>query len=716
MGLTRREFLLSAGGLVAGATICPTLAMLGCQKAPMRKLRQKVVILGFDGISPNLLERWAGLGLLPTVNRLMRSGGYKRLATTIPPESPVAWSSFATGCNPGKTGIFGFLRRDTKTYFPKIATTERKPPYFLWGLIPITRPRAICLRRGKAFWKLASEHRIRAVVLEAPISFEPEELEGGFILSGLGVPDLRGTQGTYHYFSTSLPGSVQNTEMGGKHVRLKFNGSIAKASIFGPWNPILEQERRRVDEQIAETDAELGLCNETHQRDDLLRRRSELMKQKQELLAQQPLLSCPILFRREGADQLTIKLPRASARLKAGSWSRFLPVDFSITPLCRIRGIARFFVESIEPETSVYMSPINIDPRDPALPVSYPADFAGRLADRIGLFKTQGWAVDTMALNEGAISDETFLQDACDTFEARRRMLSFAMRELDYNLLFILFSSTDRIQHMFWRLLNRAGPPDPGKPPTRLANPILDFYQRMDATIADVLSRIDPDTTVFVLSDHGFHPFTRGINLNTWLVKNGYMRLASRSGGPREYRLEDLFGGGDFWQNVDWEGTQAYSLGLGQIYINLKGREAHGVVLPGSQYQSLKRQIARGLLALVDSQTGLKPVRTVYNRDNVFWGPMFSEAPDLQVGLLSGYRVSWQSTLGAVPERIFLSNRRKWSGDHCSLDAAITPGVLLSNRPIRSRSASIVDIAPTVLSILGIRPPSGIDGKTLLLG
>ncbi|MBN1593303.1 MAG: alkaline phosphatase family protein, partial [Candidatus Coatesbacteria bacterium] len=236
MKLTRRDFLRLAGAAGIAAGMGSLGCLNSCEARRMRELRQKVIVLGFDGVSPGLLEPWVEKGFLPNTEKLMRLGGYRRLGTTNPPESPVAWSSFATGCNPGKHGIYDFLRRDPKTYTPLIAIAEQKRPKFLFNSIPISRPGAICRRRGSSFWKIASEQGIRASVLLAPVSFEPEPLEGGHILSGLGVPDLRGTQGTYHYFSTGLgPKEMGDTEMGGKLIKLRFEDSVARAEIQGPW-------------------------------------------------------------------------------------------------------------------------------------------------------------------------------------------------------------------------------------------------------------------------------------------------------------------------------------------------------------------------------------------------------------------------------------------------------------------------------------------------
>ena len=705
-----------AGGAGGAAALGSIIGPLGCGSRKMKDLRQKVVILGFDGVSPGLLEPWVEKGLLPNIQRLMRLGGYRRLETTNPPESPVAWASFAIGGNPGRTGIYDFLRRDPKTYFPEIAIARPVRPKFLWGTVPVSAPRAICRRRGKSFWKLADEQGIRSVVLEAPVSFEPERLEGGYILSGLGVPDLRGTQGTYHYFSNAVgEDDVENTEMGGKLVNLRFQDGIARAEIQGPWDPVLSERKSDARQELAEIEERLLEGDQRPKRLDALRQeRAELQMKIAKLERERPILSTPVKFRRIGTEALSIEVCGRSLRLAPGQWSKFVEVEFDVTPIVSASGIARFYLESLLPDVRVYMSPINIDPRDPVLPISSPRSFARQLAEKIGLYKTQGWAIDTMAYNEGNLTDEAFLQDVVRTFEFREKMLLHALKDMRFNLFFELFSGTDRVQHLFWRLLDKRHSLFDPILAKRLGEPILDAYRRMDNVIGKVLKILDSDTTLLVLSDHGFHPFRRGLNLNTWLVRNGFMRLAST--GSEQFNLENLFGHGDFWPNVDWERTRAYSLGLGQIYINLAGREGRGVVKPGPEYRAVKNEIIQRLSGLRDASTGEVAVRAVYDRDGSYWGPAFDEAPDLQVGMASGYRVSWQSTLGGISSGLFLPNDRRWSGDHCSLDSSICQGVLLSNKAIGSKRPSIMDIAPTALSLLQVGPDfADMDGASLTL-
>ena len=189
--------------------------------------------------------------------------------------------------------------------------------------------------------------------------------------------------------------------------------------------------------------------------------------------------------------------------------------------------------------------------------------------------------------------------------------------------------------------------------------------------------------------------------------------MAIQGQQPGEKKLKDLFGGGGtFWENVDWSRTRAYAMGLGQIYVNLKGREGHGIVSP-EESNSVQDALVGRLLTMTDPKTGAKMVDAVYKRDDVYKGEFLANASELQVGLAEGYRVSWQSTLGGSPPGLVYPNMKKWSGDHGSYDYKQTSGTLIASRPIASQPVDIMDIAPTVLRYFGVPIPPDIDGKPI---
>jgi predicted AlkP superfamily phosphohydrolase/phosphomutase len=189
------------------------------------------------------------------------------------------------------------------------------------------------------------------------------------------------------------------------------------------------------------------------------------------------------------------------------------------------------------------------------------------------------------------------------------------------------------------------------------------------------------------------------------------MTLAGQA--PGEKKLDDLFGGGEFWENVDWSRTRAYAMGLGQIYFNLRGRESKGIVGAGAEYMQLADELSARLLTMKDPEDGTPIVRAVYKRDDVYSGSFLHNASDLQVGMEDGYRVSWQTTLGGSPAGIVYANEKKWSGDHGGYDYKTTAGVLISSRRVTQPAARIIDIAPTVLRYFGVTVPKEIDGRPL---
>lgn len=649
------------------------LLPLACkQEVARRQALQKVVVLGFDGVDPDLVKRYMLEGALPNIARLSREGTLQELGTTNPPESPVSWASFATGTNPGKHGIFDFLKRDPNTYFPDIALITREKPRFLWGLIPIKRARIINNRKGDTFYKLAALNGMKVTLIRMPLDFPPEEMPRGKLLAGLGIPDIRGTWGTFFYFATDLSRwEAGNTEFGGKLVKLQLNGDEARTEIEGPVDPTADSFRR---------------------------------------------ISIPLRFRidRNGAAA-TISLDGQEEKVKEGAWSKWFRISFKVTPFLKLHGISRFYVLEVYPELRVYLMPINFHPEDPPVPISYPEDYSRELWHAVGAYKTLGWLHDTWALNEERISEEVFLEDLFEDMEKQTEMTLRELKTDPADLTISIYTATDSVSHMFYRLIDPEHPRYEAELAARYGDAILRVYSKMDEIIGRVLSAIDEQTVLLVVSDHGFHTWRKEFNTNTWLVRNGFMALKGMESDPKLKMLDDLFSQGSFFPNVDWSRTKAYSLGLGQIYINLRGREKHGTVAPGQEYERLRDEIAEKLLSFRDPDTGETVVQGVYKREAIFKGPYVDRAGDLQLSFKAGYRTSWQTSLGAIPESIIVANLKKWSGDHCASDISDTGGVLIANRRLKQSGYSIMDIAPTVLRLLGCPDHPEFDGRAIQL-
>ncbi len=659
--------------IAAGAVL--SLAALGlivssCRRRATRPVTTQVVVLGFDGADPTLFSQWAKEGKLPNLARLAQTGTFHTLGTTNPPESPVAWAAFATGLNPGGTGIFDFLKRDPKTYLPELSLVSRQKPRFLFGLIPWKPPKVTNERSGVPFYKAAADAGYKVTVLRMPLEFPPTQVPGGKLWAGLGVPDIRGTWGTFFYFGTDLtPWDVGDTEFGGKLVRLEVKGNRAESSIEGPVNPAAETFQR---------------------------------------------VSVPVEFAvTPEKNAVTIRLAGREETVVEHHWSDWFHVKFRITPLFSVSSICRFYVLEAAPDLRLYMSPLNIDPESPALPVSSPNDYVENLAHHYGPMKTLGWWHDTWALNEEKIDEGVFLDDLFRTTDRLERITLDELHNDPPSLMVSIFTSTDSVSHMFFRLMDPQHPRYDPELAAKYGDAILRVYERMDRIVGEVEEAMKPGATLIIVSDHGFHSWRKGFNTNTWLVENGYMTLKNPGAEEKQYNLENLFGQGSFFPNVDWSRTRAYALGLGQIYLNERGREKSGIVNPGPEADHLAEEIRQKLLAYRDPDTGQPVLEDVYLAKQIFHGDRMADAPDLQLDFQIGYRTSWQTSLGAIPHGIVVANLKKWSGDHCASDPKDTGGIFFSNRKVSTPDPSILDIAPTVLDILGVQPPGQLDGKPL---
>jgi predicted AlkP superfamily phosphohydrolase/phosphomutase len=679
---------------LAVALSLTSASFIACSgRRPPGKFTQKLVILGFDGLDPHLVTRWMQAGQLPNMAKIASQGGMSALGTTHSPESPTAWASFATGVNPGKHNIYDFLVRDTSTYFPDLGMVRRQPAKFLFNYIPIAKPKVLPLRGGTSFWVTAGREGVRASVLTVPVTFPPEDVPNGELLSGLPLPDIRGTMGTFSYYATDLSRSEEgNTEMGGILKRLVVDKDVATTELIGPPNPVVRQQVEAIRRKgLSLTDADRAAMAELQAREDV---------------------RIPFTIRwNRPAKTATVEIEGQSMLLEVGKTSRWIDLDFNVNFFVRLHGMAQMRLMNADKELQLYVSPVNWKPDHPPVPMSAPASFSGDLFERLGYYRTLGWAEATWPLNEGRMDEATFMEDLYRAFDDRAQVILNRIDAHDWDVLVGVIESTDRVQHMMWRLIDEKHPMYDSAMAAKFGDSILEVYRRADQFVGEVVQRLEPGTQVLIVSDHGFHSWRKAVNLNTWLVQQGYMTLQGQQ--PGDKKLDDLFGGGTFWENVDWSHTRAYAMGIGQIYFNLRGREARGIVSPGAESKQLADELSARLLTMKDPDDGAPIIRAVYKRDDVYSGEYLENASELQVGMEDGYRVSWQTTLGGSPQGIVYPNMKKWSGDHGGYDYATTAGVLISSRPLTGQSPSIVDIAPTVLKYFGLSIPKDIDGKPL---
>ena len=616
---------------------------------------KRVVIVGFDGMDPELANRFMSEGKLPNLARLRDNGTFRSLRTTFPAISPVAWSTFQTGVNPGKHNIYDFLARDLKNYLPYLSSAQISEPkrHLRIGKysVPLGKPEIKGLRGGTPFWHWLGKAGVFCSVIRVPVTFPPEKFPG-VLLSGMCVPALKGSQGTFCFCTTRASGG--EFREGGVRIPIERNGAGFHSYIPGPENP-------------------LGTGSELRSNFKLL----------------------PDMKR----GQARIEIDSETFTIKVGQYSEWIPLKFKAGMGFTARGICRFYLKEISPEVEVYVTPVNIDPGRPDLPISHPVTYSIYLAKLFGPYATLGLAEDTWALNEEVLDDQAFLAQCYGNHEDRERMFFDALEKTPQGLCACVFDTTDRVQHMFWRYLDKDHPAVRDVPQGQKPRVIQELYDRMDSLIGRVLQQIDEHTLLLVISDHGFKSFNRCMNLNAWLHQNGYLVL-------KEGKSES----GDWFEDVDWSRTRAYTMGLNGLYMNVKGREREGIVEAGAESEALKEELRSKLDGLVDPASGKVGITGMFDCDAVYAGPYVDNAPDLIVGYGEGFRASWDSVMGKVTTAIFEDNLKAWSGDHC-VDPRLVPGVLFSNRKIAIEKPAIVDVAPTVMKLFGLELPSYFDGK-----
>jgi predicted AlkP superfamily phosphohydrolase/phosphomutase len=288
-------------------------------------------------------------------------------------------------------------------------------------------------------------------------------------------------------------------------------------------------------------------------------------------------------------------------------------------------------------------------------------------------------------------------------------MLFHELDRFHEGFLFCLFDTPDRVQHMFWRFREPDHPSHAqgGNGASHMADyaeVIEEQYRRCDRLLGRVLQSTDDETFLIALSDHGFGSFRRGVHLNAWLRREGLLCLEDGVAPGAE--------AGDFLKHVDWSRTHAYALGLAGIFLNLRGREAQGIVAP-EDAPRLKAAIIQQLGTLRDGPLERRAVRGVVDRERAYHGAQTHEAPDLLVNFAAGYRTSWETALGGVPQEVVSDNTRRWSGDHI-VDPELVPGVLFMNRPFRHQHPRLLDLAPTILSAMGVPAGAAMEGELLL--
>ncbi|HUR27954.1 MAG TPA: alkaline phosphatase family protein [Planctomycetota bacterium] len=677
---------------------------------------ERVVVLGIDGLDPELLQETMRRfpALTPNFRRLAEANGLHPLGTSTPPQSPVAWSNFITGLNPGGHGVFDFIHRDVTTRAPIPSTTKATevttlPLWSDWQL-PLWGGDSESNRDGVAFWQVLARHGIPADIWRMPANFPVEPAEG-VSFSGMMTPAVDSAYGEFTFYTELAP--TGEFSIGKKiEIVLPHDDSI-HTKLFGPSSSPFKREHGGKSLAPISLPMTVGIDRE--------------------------------------AKAVALELDGHVLVLEPGEWSEFVPVTFPLLELglADIHGIVRFHLRSLDP-FEMYASPVNIDPENPIAPVSEPASASSDLASRehgIGLYYTQGMPEDVSALKAEVLTTPEFMQQAELVHEEGERMLDYALdrylQKPEGGFLFFYFSTVDLCSHMMWRHADTKHPHhDPvlaaqsSEAWTKRAgstwkDTLDDLHIEMDRALGRLIERLPPDVTLIVMSDHGFAPYTRKFSLNTWLLENGYLVL--KPGKDRERLRSDADAepvsiivsadkDGHDAGAVDWTKTRAYGMGFNGLYLNLAGREKNDPstseneagIVSEKDAPALLAELKAKLEALRDDKDGARVVLRCDLASAVYRGKRASEAPDLVVGYDAGYDNSDESTQGRIPHDVLADNQGgTFNGSHL-MAPDVVMGSLLSNRKILPGSHGLEDLTVEILGRYGIAPEPGMSGHRVL--
>jgi len=657
------------------------------------KTAARCILLGIDGMDPDLLRE--AIARFPdrmrNFVRISSANGIHELQTSVPPQSPVAWSNFITGRDPGGHGIFDFIHRDPMTRLPIPSTVKAEAP----STIPLPAGWQFPLggdaesnRTGVAFWSILKDHGVPADVWRMPANF-PVEGSEGWSFSGMMTPAIDSAYGKYTYYVTEPdPSAIVNE---GRIVPVReFDGRI-DTSLGGPASPF------KKDGQTAS-------------------------------------IPLTILLDREARAAAIVVAGRVIV-LPEGAWSDWVQVSFDLLPLgvAPVAGIVRFHLKRLAP-FELYASPVNIDPTSPIAPVSEPADASAEVVERAGFYYTQGMPEDVNGLKEGVLTEAEFLAQGEIVHREGVRLLDVGLARWKERggFLFFYFSGVDLCGHMLWRHHDAQHPNHDAKKATESTEAwseragstwkdvIFDLYLRMDPIVGRVLDEAGPNATVIVMSDHGFASYRRKFSLNTWLLENGYLVL--KEGRARELLESDpAHEPVTIFDAVDWSRTRAYGVGFNGLYLNLAGRERDdpatkedesGIVKPGAEAAQLVAEIDAKLLAMKDGDA--RPILRNDRPDVAYAAERRAEAPDLIVGYDANYGNSDESSLGRIPHDVLTDNLGgTFQGSHL-MAPEVVPGMLLSTRPVLDGRHGLEDLTVEILKQYGIQPAAGMRGKPVL--
>ncbi len=656
--MERRDFIKSTGVLLAAS---PFMNFAGSNNG------KKMIILGIDGMDPGITYQLMQQGKLPNMQKLAQNGTFTMMRTTIPPQSPVAWGSFSTGADPGVYGVFDFVHRNPANYMAFSSQAETTAPGWIVPVgkynFPLKPSEVHLLREGKPFWDYLEERDVEATLFKLPGNYPPSKSKQRTI-AGLGTPGVDGNYGTYILYTNDeneverevYPNKIYYAYINDEHV-------MEEGVIEGPRNDLLEEG------EIIEVPFKVYV--------DYKNKTARIDVQGKEIL------------------------------ISEKEYSDWVEIDFSlIKHISTVTGMVRFYLLNLSEEKfRLYVSPVHISPAHPAATISTPPSYSEELAEKCGLFHTISLPSDTKALQQGVFDMENFLVQHMSVHRESEKIFAYELNrflERKSGLLFFYFSTLDLGQHMLWSLTDKEHPFYKEEEAARFDHWRDDLYMRHDRILGDVLKKVPKDVEIVVMSDHGFGPYRRSVNLNNWLYDEGYLTV---KGG-------EIFDGMGLLEYADWGNTRAYFLGLNSMYLNMAGREGNGIVKTDER-RKLLEEIKGKLEMLTDPETGEKVVSTAYISEDNFSRDYLDRAPDIIVGFKKGYRASNVSALGNFSSAMISNNMDWWAGDHL-IDPKWVPATFISNFKINKKVPDIKDMAPTILKYFGIQDAPTITGKSLI--
>ena len=657
--MKRREFIKNTGVLVAAS---PFLNFAANTSSP-----GKMIVLGFDGMDPAIVNRLMKKGELPNMRKLARMGTFTMMSSTIPPQSPVAWGSFIVGADPGVHGLYDFVSRDPKTYFPKFSGADTLPAEWVVKLgkfkIPLKSSKVVLNREGKAFWDYLEERDVEATIFKIPSNYPPSKSKQRTI-SGMGTPGLRDGYGFYTIYTSDEEESMKDISPNFMEYAYINEDNVMEGEIEGPVNDLVEDEEN-------------------------------------------PKPIVPFKVYVDNKHKTTrIDIQDKKILISEGEYSDWVEIDFPlIEGIASVTGMVKFYLLELGERFRLYISPIHISPRNPALPISTPSSYSKELAEKNNLFHTINLPADTKALSQESFTMENFIVQSRSVFDESKKIFRHELeRFLDQKggFLFFYFSSLDQGQHMFWAFNDKDHPyfhPEESKKFSYIRD---ELYREHDRVLGEALKKLPHDVKIVAMSDHGFAPYSRDFNLNTWLFKEGYLSLD----------VDDIDEEVSLLEYAHWGDTRAYAFGLNGLYLNLEGREKEGIVT-AQEKRKLLEELKAKLERVKDPQTGEQVVTSAFISEDHFSKDFLDRAPDIIVGCNRGYRISGSSALGSMNPKIVTDNMDWWSGDHC-MNPMHVPATFISNFKINKKVPDITDMAPTILKFYGIENPSTMNGKSLI--